>query len=258
MILARTLLIPLSLYILAAAPAGALTITTADGVGADTFVQWVSGGSQPDTNYGDASTIRIDDPFFTPTAEFNGTLKTYLRFDLSALAGETVATATLDLVFRGGDALDTEINVWALDDGDPGESWDEGTITWNNAPGNFQHVYLMDFNRVTQLGPFVRSQDAQVGDVVHYSSTALADILNMDTNGQVTLMLTGASGSPCNQTICGILTSFASKENPNPIAVAAPPSLAITIVPKPSTALLMMLGLLGLSTAQARDHSHRV
>ena len=233
------LLLPL-VALLAAPSAFALTITTADGVGADTYVRWATNPTdpEPDTNYGSVTSIRVASPFFPPNA-FAGTRKTYLRFDLSALGSGGVADAELQLTFLGGDADDTEINVWGLDDGDVGESWDESTITWNNAPGNFQSHWIPDLNRTTQLGSFVRAGDAQNLDVLTFSSASLVDFLNADTDGQVTILLTGNSSSATD------FSSLASKES---AAVgtgnAIPPTLEIT-VPEPAAALLLLVGLLG-------------
>lgn len=232
------LLLPL-LVLITASPMSALTITTADGVGADAYVRWATdpGDPIPDTNYGSASNLLIVSGFFPPNA-FANARKVYLRFDLAALGAGGVADADLRLTFLGGDAIDTEINVWGLMDGDAGEGWGEDTITWNNAPGNTQSHWVMDLNRVVQLGSFERAADAEEFDVVTFSTASLIDFLGADTDGQVTIMLTGNSGRSVD------LSSFASKESAAVGTGQASPATLEVTVPEPSAAILLALGLL--------------
>ena len=106
----------LSVVLLAFAdrPASALMITTADGVGADTFVRWREDLVESDTNYGDFTTVRTTDPQILNSAGFSNTRKTYLRFDLSAVGTDVVTEAALRLTFAGtgqGDTRDSVLRI---------------------------------------------------------------------------------------------------------------------------------------------------
>ncbi len=232
------------LPLLLASPAAALTITTADGVGADAYVRWTDTGPEPDTNYGAATTVRTKDPQFPGVGN---TRKAYLRFDLAALGGASVTAAELQLTFSGADPgdVDSNLRLWGLPDGDPGEGWGEDTLTWNNAPRNNQ-----DSNTTsgTFLANFVRPADTPVLDVLSVSSTDLVTFLNADSDGQVTLMITGTGASGLD----GIFNAFNAKES----TAGGAPTLELT-VPEPSGAALLSLGVLALSALQPRRNGIR-
>ncbi len=105
----------------------ALTITTADGRGADTYLTNDSSQS-PNTNTSAEVRMRA----FRQLA--NTRSKTgYIRFDLGDAVGDmSGATLTLEATFLKGSAK--VVQVYGLIDGD-GDSWDESTITYNTAPG---------------------------------------------------------------------------------------------------------------------------
>ena len=250
LLLAQLLSVTLTL---GARPAAALTITTADGVGADTYVRWREGEAETDTNYGDATTVRVLDPRILNSTAFSNTRKPYLRFDLSAVGDDVVTAATLQLTYAGtatGELRDSEIQVFGLDDGDPGESWGELDITWTNAPGNFQSCCNFDGNVTSFLGEFTREGDLPAGEIVSFSSAALLNFLNADTDGQVTLMLAGVgNGDP------GVFSAFTSKESANVAnGTAQAPTLELDVVPipEPGTAALLGLALGALATARRR------
>ncbi|MEM6460227.1 MAG: DNRLRE domain-containing protein, partial [Planctomycetota bacterium] len=64
--------------------------------------------------------------------------KAYIRFDLSSFTGPiTDAELAITFSFSGSDNNGLPINVYAINDGVTGEdTWDETTLTWNNAPSN--------------------------------------------------------------------------------------------------------------------------
>ncbi|MEE8572697.1 MAG: PKD domain-containing protein, partial [Gemmatimonadota bacterium] len=80
--------------------------------------------SSPDNNYGSSDYLRLRDG----GAPSETTYESYLRFDLSALAGQATSSATLRLFATDGSP-------------DPGSvyavtgNWSEASITWSNAPG---------------------------------------------------------------------------------------------------------------------------
>ncbi|MDJ0853134.1 MAG: DNRLRE domain-containing protein [Myxococcota bacterium] len=256
LLLAQLLSVTLTL---GARPAAALTITTADGVGADTYVRWREAEPETDTNYGDATTVRVLDPRILNSTAFSNTRKPYLRFDLSAVGDDVVTAATLQLTYAGtatGELRDSEIQVFGLDDGDPGESWGELDITWTNAPGNFQSCCNFDGNVTSFLGEFTREGDLPAGEIVSFSSAALLNFLNADTDGQVTLMLAGVgNGQRPGSAATGVFSAFTAKESAtvaNGTAQAPTLELDVVPIPEPSTAALLGLGLGALATARRR------
>ena len=84
--------------------------------------------------------------------------------------GTVISTAYVPL---GGALLDVRM----AKDGQDGR-WDESTITWNNAPTNYD----------TLLGAFVETEPVG-GDPVEFSSPALIDALNADKNNVLDLRL---------------------------------------------------------------------
>ncbi|WP_427116607.1 DUF7594 domain-containing protein [Pseudarthrobacter scleromae] len=80
---------------------------------------WVAGGAA-NTNYGTSTTMSVDN---SPVET------TYLKFDLSAYAGRTVESATLQLRSAGSGSTGKQ-NIKLVTD----DSWTESGITYNNRP----------------------------------------------------------------------------------------------------------------------------
>ncbi|MBD1593003.1 DNRLRE domain-containing protein [Arthrobacter sp. S1_S22] len=80
---------------------------------------WVAGGAAA-TNYGTSTTMSVDN---SPVET------TYLKFDLSAYAGRTVESATLQLRSAGSGSIGKQ-NIKLVTD----DSWTESGITYNNRP----------------------------------------------------------------------------------------------------------------------------
>lgn len=88
----------------------------------------VRGGTFADTNYGSASTLDVKN-------DTNSTYsrKAFLRFNISDFLDNAVQQAKLKIQIqvKGTDASRT-VSIYGLTDTD--EDWEEGSITWNNAP----------------------------------------------------------------------------------------------------------------------------
>ncbi|MBD1538167.1 Ig-like domain-containing protein [Arthrobacter sp. S13_S34] len=80
---------------------------------------WVAGGAAA-TNYGTSTSLSVDN---SPVET------TYLKFDLSAYAGRTVESATLQLRSAGSGSIGKQ-NIKLVTD----DSWTESGITYNNRP----------------------------------------------------------------------------------------------------------------------------
>ncbi|WP_406635170.1 Ig-like domain-containing protein [Pseudarthrobacter quantipunctorum] len=100
----------------AAASGGGTTETVTLTATADS---WVAGGAAA-TNYGTSTTLSVDN---SPVEA------TYLKFDLSAYAGRTLESATLQLRSAGSGSTGKQ-NIKLVTD----DSWTESTITYTNRP----------------------------------------------------------------------------------------------------------------------------
>lgn len=207
-------------------------ITTADhdsdgvasGNGADARVAAAGGQT---LNYGGVQSVPVRNH---PTIFHS---KGYFRFDLSALDGD-ILEAGLDLEISTTNTRlidDWTYNVFGLiesdnyGDGRLDEMWLEGTrngepseaneLNYSNAPGNGSSgggVYNDSLNTgggvdnaLTQfLGTFQLEKGKR--EIIEFQSDALTQLLNDDTNGLVTLIITRVDAN--NNVI-----SFSSKEN---------------------------------------------
>ncbi len=126
------------------------------------------------------------------------TRKTWIRYDLSSVPG--VEDAALVLTFYdegigdGGDTINWDFEVFGLLDGDAGESWNEATLTWNNAPANDND------NAITadalSLGTFPLF--GRTGTVVFSGATGteVRDFLLADGDDQATFILRRNTAQP--------------------------------------------------------------
>ncbi len=185
---AATLTTALALALLAIVPATAATVsleTSADAWGLSSYYSPVWNA---DTNYG-AQTDAYGTVMMCDWRQSDGTLnhKFWTKFDLSSFTDST-DSATLQITRAlGPTSGDDPILVYALNDGDAGEGWGEYTITYNNAPGNVLAANEFDMDRYTYLGAFNYAAAGAAGDVLTFSSAALRQAVNNDTDGQLTL-----------------------------------------------------------------------
>ena len=211
--------------------ASALLITTGDGNGGDSYVRR---GSFADTVHGhDTFLIAKNNGF----GLVNFDRKIYLKFDLSSVPSESaISQGTLLLVHNGFTEAPQayDYQVYGLRDGVLGEDWDESTLTWNNATGNDKNSPTALTTDALFLASFRVPADAGSGSSSIFSITSpqLADFLNDDTNGIVTLIVTRPTQSSG-------LSGFHSKESP----VLSPPTLDLELAPVPEPASSIVLGL---------------
>jgi hypothetical protein len=184
----------------------------------------------------------------------------YLRFDLGAPGvPSTIGTAELRFglaLFVNDTPLDATFRVWGLNDLDPGEGWAEA-ITSLNAPAHLAASNNPDPARVTNLGTFFVSRSTAVNSTVTFSSDALAQFLNADTDNRATLIITRVEQSLAGQSDFG--PQFWSKEGAaqSPTLRQAPALVlsepAVTAVPAPSAAALALVGLTCAGLARLRS-----
>jgi len=206
-------------------PAWSAIITTDDPGGADAYVD----GGQPDLNYGNATNVKIN-LGFTMNSYCN---KTYIRFGLGSgphTFTDGALKLTLTDAYNYGDSPFYYQSVYLLNDGDPGENWNEGTITWNNAPANDVASTSGLLSNATLIGTLSNAdydKGISLGSIATFVVPSAA--LNADTNGVVTFILV--------EQVWGMLDrEYASKEN----TIYAGPILEV--VPEPVTMILLGFG----------------
>jgi len=164
----------------------------------------------------------------------------YFRFDL-AQAPTTIIGAALEMTFLESSDFRSrtpkQYVVYGLDDGHPGEQWDEATLTWSNAPAR-SDVWPAPAANPTEasvLGFFtIDNASAQEGDRISFSSDQLLSFLSSDTDGLVTLILARTTKD------FGVEV-FASKEHGS---YPAPALVLATPVPLPPAAGLLTIPVL--------------
>ena len=173
----------------------------------------------PDTNFGSEPDLQVN--FH---GDLNYCLRSYIRFDIGSMAGSITDVSlnlTLTAAWSGSDYL--HVQLYGLSDGDPGENWDENTITWNNAP-------TLGSEEVAYIYKLPDDAIGSVDSLTPLNAPALLSFLNSDTDGKVTFIAV--------QTIWwGQGRYWASKENEN----YAAPTLEV-VVPEPMTMSLLGVG----------------
>jgi hypothetical protein len=208
-----------------------LSISTAVGQGADTYVGNDSLRG-PTSNFGTAginvrvyTTSRIQVP--------------YLKFDISGASGD-LSGAQLQLFLTGANRA-RSWTVYGLNDSATDDLWSESGITYNNAPGMVAAALgtlSLDLTKLTSLGTLAVPASAPAPGVTVTSAVAtlnLNSFLAADTNKLVTLVI--VAGSDANGT-----WYIANKENTSGLAA---PTLLLpnaTAVPEPATLAILGLG----------------
>ncbi|MBZ0166182.1 MAG: DNRLRE domain-containing protein, partial [Candidatus Omnitrophica bacterium] len=230
--------------------ANAMILYTDFGNGADSYIRSnFSDNGEADINHGSEPLTWIKHDL-----GLNGNnRKSYLRFDLSGIT-DPVTDISFEISYAGTDgsgansnppASPSTYNVYGLNDGVAGESWNESTITWNNAPGNdIASAGGLIGSATTLLGSFDLTFPPTVdGTRISLNTAALLGFFASDTDDLLTLILTRQQQNTS-------VEYFAAKEDPNRVA----PALNITtqmiepptgVVPEPATILLFGGGMVG-------------
>lgn len=196
----------------------------------------VIAGGNANTNYGTSGSLLVKN--VSPPDSF--TRKVYLRFDLSTIT-TSITEASLGITVgannNGNASIPSSFNVtvFGLKDNNSAENWGETTITWNNAPGNINSGSSFDSTTTVVLGTLAITTSDVAGTRVNFSSSALLEFLQADTDDSVTIMLARTD------TRVGENLSFNAKEAGDG-STAASLSLATTpAVPEPGTAAITLL-----------------
>jgi hypothetical protein len=204
------------LSVAATSQAAPVSLTTAQGKGADTSVR---GGSFATRSFGSLPVLKACN---WPNLEH--ARKAFLRFDLSALPSKIkdAKSATLNLTIAPAEGKTPADKVWTFQvsgfkDGGTGEDWSEGATTWDNAPANDAKTASGVTEAATLLGTFTLTGTGEAGKTVSLSSPELLKFLQNDSNGIATLIITRVEAGDSSTT--NVVHEFASKENG---ALAAP------------------------------------
>ena len=213
-----------------ATPASAIVINTA----ADTFIS----GDNQSTNYGSSTAMSA----LEGNSGYAKDRYVFIRFDLSAYTGGTIAGAELTLIPRDMSTTPQNFNVFGIPDGGPAENFDENTLTWANSGFAFTSSAI-DTSGLTLLGSFTGIATSDVGVPQTLSSTALDTFLNNDGNNIATFLIVNTNGT-------GFFNKFDPKEH-----ASGGSTLTVTAstIPEPGTsALLAALGVLATATLARR------
>ncbi|WFB35706.1 DNRLRE domain-containing protein [Kiritimatiellota bacterium B12222] len=175
--------------------------------------------------------------------------KTYRSFDISTLPDSaTVTSATISFWANGAADVAENAILYGIKDGVTNEDFDEGTITYANAPGNSTYDVSgtapafvgdnigMNASDTVSLGTLGTSVTSSIqGNKQVYSVTfsgAALDFINNDTNNNVTFAISPNAG-------LGVVDFFTEFN--------AETGLALTYaIPEPGSISLMLIGFSGL------------
>ncbi|BCM92608.1 hypothetical protein IAD21_04490 [Abditibacteriota bacterium] len=208
------------LNVAATVQAAPTLITTAEGRGSDLQIR---GGGFVNDNFGISDILRVRN-----SADVGNSRKSYFRFDLAKLPrpakNATGVTLGLQLAPTEGNSPAGKVwtfNVSALKDGAVVENWDEKAVSWKNAPANDATSGQTLTADALPLGTFTITGKGEVGQQISFSSPELLKLVQEDSNGIVTLIITrkDVGEGPDND----VMHIFASKEYKTP----APPVLSV-------------------------------
>ena len=184
-------------------------ITTAFGNGRDTCIQ-----------SGPSAKITGKEPFFRvkhTTLDAKLERKGYVAFDLSRADGRVAEQAEFILHLEASDlgfgslVPDAEFVVYGLTN-EALDAWSEADLSWQDAPAHDQsdgHHSVPIAADVVRLGQFTVPQGSGHG-VFTITGAPLAEWLNQDTNGEVTLIVCRSTDETARN---GLVHAFATKEN---------------------------------------------
>ena len=241
-----------------AGSAHAVVISTADGLGADTYIR--NGGSA-NLNFG------ADPELLVKTSSSTGWHRAaYLRFDLSAYQGMPITDTVLSLTQLAGSGNGPASTQWqfgVFGIPESAEDWAEGSGTLASPSGSglthstqpasaFANTsgVIPASGSLPLLATFSITGMSTVGSVSVASSSALSDFLSADTDGIVSLGIyrfttESAGGGTAYH-------AFASAEN----ASFAAPTLSFQTVPAPGgVALVGIAG--GVAVLRRRGRAER-
>jgi len=157
---------------------------------------------------------------------------TFLRFDLSPYTGGVYSGSSLTLQVQDiSPDNDQNFDIYGIPDLGADEDFDETALTFNNSAYTYDSSdNQMDTSGFTFIGSYIGVSPSDEGTGITLSSAALDTFLNNDTNNIATFVLTNTNGD-------GFINKFDSKN-------ASSGGSTLTVVPEPSSVVMVGLGLL--------------
>lgn len=187
-------------------------ITTAEGLGKDTYIRRGDGGGP----FGRRPLVMAKQS----ADRENNQRKTYLGFDLGRLGEVEICEAELVLEIRSSGlgyasvVPDSTFRVFGLLD-ESLDGWDELEMTWDEAPANvLDDGSRLDGDKVVELGQFEIRQGVSSG-FRSVEGAPLSEFLNRDSNGIATLIVVRETDQTAGN---GLVHAFASREHPTAMA----------------------------------------
>jgi hypothetical protein len=118
--------------------------------------------------------------------------RSFLFFPIESFSAQPIESCRLLLTVISRPEDPTDVDIWALRDGDPSENWMQSLdLNWDTAPG-FAGRPLGDPDprRVVKLGTIRVMPSGPEDQQVELASPELAQALRSDTDGRLTLLLT--------------------------------------------------------------------
>jgi len=239
----------LAVAAIAVAPTQAATITTADGNGADSMVRQDgnSDANNPalmDDNFG--ADGRIWARSASSKKRFDAI---FLRFDISDyVSGSFTGTPTLGLTKYRDDDTGTDLIVYGLNESV--DTWVEGGLTYNNAPGITPETPANGDNDVNLTEVSVLVTDAEgfeltgnEGDAITVSDSDFLTFLNDDTDGLVTFIIARKDDNSGIDDIATKETTTLGSGATITLGSGAPTlTFEGTLIPEPASLALLGLG----------------
>lgn len=243
-----------------AAQGAVITLSTADGQGADSEIRQFDKDNDPgqdpetDVNFGNAESMNARS---STTRGFNAS---FVRFDVSGyVSGQFSGPVTFGVTKYRDDetsiltvsGLDESVDAWIEGNGGTDNS-PAGELDYDNAPGILQDSDPLDGSDIdaallTDLGTIDPTGDE--GDVLTLSNADLLAFLNADTDGLVTFVIHGPNTSEKGVDALATKETTALRSGATIPLGSGAPTLTFDGVPVPeptSLALLAIGGLVGL------------
>ena len=185
----------------------------------------------PDGNYGAQTTLSA---LSTATPDYR---KGYIKFDASGLGAETTVTSinSFSMYFTQAYARDAK---FYLITGATADSWDESTVTWNNAPGNGSGTTFLNDASYTSTLIGLSGTEAAPGYIgFNWDSQAAMDTVIAELNNGDRIVTIA-----CMRDSTSRLATFASKENSSGHDSI---QMDLQTIPEPAT-LGLMMGVVGV------------
>lgn len=223
----------IGLVVLASVVAGDVTqasvVTNHNAIVSDTFIR---GAEHASENYGTNAAMSVRNNI----SALGFARKIYIKVDVKSLLGpgEVFADAALNLVFHSGTSgVDDTFQIYGITDN--ADTWDEGTITWNEAPKNDTTSGDGVLSGATLLAT-VSSENTAAKSVLSFSSDKLTGYLNWTAGKAASEHGSGEAADTFATFIIvssstSAMHSFASKDGKD---FAGHPYLSYTITPQPT------------------------